>query len=343
MAINAPAQARSRTRNLQGTEKVAALLLAMGKPLAERLLPHFEPNELRAITRSAAELGPIPGSALESLIEEFAGQFSSGTNLLGSAREVEKLLSGVMPPEQIAEIMHDRRSSSDTSIWDRVSTVSESVFASYLLKEHPQTIALILSKVKPACAAKVMGQFPPKLRNEMMRRMLTSKPPVEAPLRIVEKTLHEDLLLNLARNTGADTHARLANIINKMEREHMDDVLQNLADVRPKSAEVLKDLLFTFDDIVNLSPRARTSLFDQVPTERVVLALKGTDEGIRNMILASLASRAKRIVENELANSEPALQRDVNEARRAIADMALDMAGRGEIDLSPSDEGEAVT
>ena len=98
--------------------------------------------------------------------------------------------------------------------------------ANYLLKEHPQTAALILSKVKPACAAKVMSQLPSNLRNDLMRRMLSLKPIVEEAMSIIEKTLHEDFMINFARNLGADTYARMADIINKMERGHMEDIAE---------------------------------------------------------------------------------------------------------------------
>jgi flagellar motor switch protein FliG len=119
----------------------------------------------------------------------------------------------------------------------------------------------------------------------------------------------------------------------------MEEVLQSLTEVRPKSAEILKGLLFTFDDIVGLTPRARTALFDQIPNDRVVLALKGTDDAFRSVILSSLASRVRRMVEHELNSREPASQRDVLDARRAITDLALEMAGRGEIEInSESDD-----
>ncbi len=325
---------------LRGTDKVAALLLAMGKPLASQLLKHFDPIELRQITRAATELGPLSPAAIEAVIEEFATEFSAGTGLLGTAREVEQLLSGVLPPEQIADIMSDVLGSSNQTMWERLSNVSETMFAAYLVKEHPQTAALILSKVSPACAAKVMGQLPRTVRNELMRRMFSMKPVMEPAMRLIESTLHEDLLLNLARKTGADAHARMADIINKMERDQMEDVLQSLAAERPKAAEVLKGLLFTFEDIVKLAPKARMVLFDQVSTERIVLALKGTDAAFRDFILSSLAARARRIVEAELTNGEPAPQREVAKARRAIADMALAMAERGEIELNAADEAE---
>lgn len=340
MVARTPVKANPGTKPLQGVDRVATLLLAMGKPAASRLLKHFNPEEIKLITRSAAELGPVSPGQLEALIDEFAAQFSNGASLFGTAGEVEKLLSGVLPPEQIAELMTDVLGNSNKSIWDRISTVSEGVLATYLMKEHPQTAALILSKVKPACAAKVMGHLPQDLRNGLMRRMLTFKPIVDETMRIIEKTIHEDFMINFSRNMGADTHAKMADIINKMERDHMEEVLSSLTEVRPKSAEILKGLLFTFDDIVNLAPRARTALFDQIPNDRVVLALKGTDEAFRNIILSSLASRVRRMVEHELNGKEPASQRDVLEARRAITDLALEMAGRGEIELNPENDGD---
>jgi flagellar motor switch protein FliG len=201
-------------------------------------------------------------------------------------------------------------------------------------------VALILSKVKPACAAKVMAQLPPPLRNGVMRRMLTFKPIVDATMKMIEQTIHEDFMINLARNAAADTRSRMADIINKMDRQGMEEVLDNLTQSRPKSAEILKSLLFTFDDIINLTPRARTTLFDQIPHEKVILALKGTTNPLRGVVLSALTSRARRLVEHELEGGEPVAQRDVLEARRSITDQALEMAARGEIELSATDSDD---
>jgi flagellar motor switch protein FliG len=327
---------------LDGPDKVAALLLAMGRPIAGKLLVHFAPNELKAVTRAAADLPAISPADLERIIEEFAQHFSEGASVQGTAAELEKLLSGVMSPEQVSDIMSDVLGSTNRSIWERMSSVSENVLAPYLLKEHSQIAALILSKVRPACAAKVMEQLPPNFRDDLMRRMLSLKPIVEEAMRIVEHTLHEDFMMNFARKMGADAYARMADIINKMERGHMEDALQSLTAARPKAAEVLKGLLFTFDDVVNLTPRARQAIFDQIPVDRVVTALKGTDQAFRELVLSSLALRTRRMVEHELGAGEPSPQREVLEARRAITDLALEMAGRGEIELTPENFDEPV-
>lgn len=341
MSLPATTRAPSKQRLADGPNKVAAILLALGRPLAGTLLEHFDPVDVRLITRRAAELGQITPHEIELLIEEFTQCFAEGTSLYGTANEVAKLLGDVLPPDQVAEIMSDVLGNSNRSIWERVSNGSETVLAGYLMKEHPQTIALVLSKVKPSCAAKVMAQLPQDLRNQLMRRMLSFKPMVDETMRIIERTLHEDFMVNLGRNMQEDTHSRMADIINKMERDHMEDVLQNLSNTRPKSADVLRGLLFTFEDIIKLQPRARMVVFDQVPTERIVLALKGTERDFRDAILSSLASRARRLVEAELSSSDPAPQRDVLDARRAIADLALEMAGRGEIDIG-NDQDDAA-
>ena len=342
MAFNSPANRGTDVRALRGTEKAAVLLLAMGRELSGGVLREFDPEEIKMVTRAAAELKPVSGTELEAIVEEFAQQFSQGADIYGTVGELEKLLNGVLPPDQISDIISEVLGNKTKSVWERISLVSESLLANYLQKEHPQTAALILSRVKPACAARVMSQLPSEMRHDLMRRMLSLKPVVEEAMSIIEKTMHEDFMINFARNLASDTYPRMADIINKMERTQMEESLKNLTESRPKSAEILKGMLFTFDDIINLTSKARMLIFDQIATDRVVTALKGSDASFRELILSSLASRTRRLVEHELASGVPTNQREILEARRAITDLALDMAGRGEIELNPDQEDQPV-
>jgi flagellar motor switch protein FliG len=327
---------------LQGPDRVAAILLTMGKTVASRLMKHFDPDEIKLITRSVADLPAVPGPQLRGLIEDFAIQFASGANLVGTASEVERLLTGVLPQEQIDEIMVDVLGNGDRSIWERISSVSEATLAGYITKEHPQIAALILSKVKSGTAAKIIGHFPPERRDAIFRRMLSLKPVVEETLRMLERTLHQEFTMNLAPNSGDDAQARIAEIINKLERDQMEQVLQSLATTRPKAAESLKSRMFTFEDIAKLSTKARTALFGKVPTDRVVMALRGASAELRELILGSLSSRVRKMIEQELSSAQPVPQREVNSARRTVTDMALEMAGRGEIEIAAGEEEEVM-
>ncbi|MGO8798200.1 MAG: flagellar motor switch protein FliG [Roseiarcus sp.] len=342
MAVNSTVRISTPTRNLKGSEKAAVLLLAMGKPVAGRLLKHFDPLELRKITLSAAELGAVQTPVLEALVEEFCAHFSNGVDLLGNAGEAEQLLTNAFPPEQVADILSDVLGSSQSSMWEKLVEIPEDVFAAYLLREHPQTAAFILSKVNTNFAARITSQLPRDVRNQVMRRMLALEPVDEAALRSVEGILQQDLLASAARLSSASPHSRLAEIINKLDPDQMEDVVQSLAATRPKEAEALRRMLFSFDDMLKLSAKARAIVFDKIPTERVVLALRGTEASFRDAVLSSLTSRARRLVESELDSGGDVPPREVAKARRMIADLVLEMAQRNEIELAPAAEAEAA-
>lgn len=319
-------------RALRGPEKVAVLLLAMETQLASSLLKQFSPEELRVITRCAADLGAIPIPSLERLIEEFAGRFSTGADLIGTAGEAEQLLAGALPPEDVSDIMADALGAANTSIWERLSGVPETALSAYLLNEHPQTAALILSKVTTASAAKVLSQMPSDVRNGLTRRMLGLKSVPERFIKLVEGVLQSDLI-QAGKSAASLAQTRMADIINRLDRDQVEELLGNLAAERPETAEILKGMLFTFEDIVKLGTKARLALFERVPAETVILALKGSEQELRDMVLSSLAARARRMVEQELQGGEASDARDIAAARRAIADMVLDLSERGLIDM----------
>ena len=329
-------------RMLNGPEKVAALLLTVDKDVAQRVLKHFDQSELRQITKFAAGLGAVPASTIETLIDDFTSRLESGGSALrGTAGEAEKLLSGVIPPEQIAEIMSDVLGSSNSAVWDRVSAAPEAAFIGYISKEHPQTAALTLSRIDPARAAKALSALPGEFRDDVMRRMLSSKAVADEALRLLETTLQEGLLKSSELAASAAKNAKLAAIINKMEREHAEGVLRSLSERRPRDAEALKGMLFNFEDITRLNVRARMILFDAIPADRVILALRGAETDVRDVVLAALSARTRRMVEAELSSGATPPRRDIMEARRVIADTVLKLAEQGKIDLSGAAEEAA--
>jgi flagellar motor switch protein FliG len=330
-------------KGMQGADRVAAILLTMGKSLSARLMKHFEPAEIKQITRSAADLKPVPAQHLSTLIEEFATQFAIGASLVSSPAEVQRMLDGVLPKEQIEEIMGEVAGLPDRSIWDRISAVNEAALASYLANEHPQTTALVLSRVNSATAAKVLARLPSDRRDGIVRRMLTVKPVVEETMRQLERVLQQEFSADVSGSGGGEGQARLAEIINKLDREQIDSILQALAATQPKAAEALKNQLFTFEDIAKLTQRARGSLFDKVPPDQMVTSLKGTEPEFREVILSSLSSRVRKMIEQELNNGQPMPARSVIEARRAVTDLALQLAARGEIEIRHDEEEELIS
>ena len=319
-------------RSFSGPEKVAALLLVMGKPLASRLLCHFEPGELKEITRSAAELGAVPIAVLEGLVEEFAGEFSTNIELRGTIDEAENLISGVLPPEQVKEIMSDVLGNSNATTWEKIASLPNDVLTAYLINQHPQVLTLALSKLDAGKAAAILELLPRQVRNAVTRRLLALGPVADAALRVIEARIKYDLILNPPAPVGAGT-ARMAGIINKMAPDQAEDVMKALEADRPEHAEALRAKLFSFDDLIKLPPATRQALFEKVPSDRIVLALATSDADFRANMLSSLTARARRLVENELSNAGTPPARDVAAARRFITDTLLDMADRGDVEL----------
>ena len=118
----------------------------------------------------------------------------------------------------------------------------------------------------------------------------------------------------------------------------MDSVLQSLFAHRPKEAEIVKGMLFTFEDIARITQEARLKLFDQVAPERLIVALKTCEPVLKDLILSSVAARSRRMIESELEAGPPTSQKDIRKTRRSIADLALEMADRGDIDIRARDE-----
>jgi flagellar motor switch protein FliG len=320
-------------RILSGPEKVAALLLTVERPMAEQILRRFETEEVREVARSAAELGRLSMAVLEDLVADFASHFSSAKEISGSAGEAVDLISGVLPPEQVAEIVSDLLGSSNESVWTRLEVFGDLELSTFVAGEHPQTAAIILNRLTPGKAGRVMGGMPADFRKRVVHRMLGIKPVSPLCMRLLEGGIQQDLLVQKRTSIAADPSIRFADMLNKMERREMDDMLNTISEARPELAEAIRGRLFSFEDVVTLSDAARAVIFDKVPTDRLIDALRGLGDDFCNTILSSLAARARRMVESELKAGGKINQKEVAAARRFIADMVLDLAEKGEIQL----------
>ena len=326
--------APSADRKLTGTEKAAALLLAVGKENASKILAQLDDEDIRVIARSASYLGAVSQTTLDSIAEEFVIKVTVDGGLRGSSEHVQRLLEEIMPQQQVRQIMADVRARMNEAVWPRLADLPAHVLAQFLNKEHPQVVTYILSKTSASLTAEVVAAFPTHLRNEVMRRMLTHKLVTQQSLRLLEQVLRDELLLKVAKTAGQDTHERVAKIVNKLGKKEMEEVLDSIGATRPKDAETVRGLLFTFDDIRKLPARTRVALFEAIEAERLVSALNGADDALKDFILSSVPSRTRRVIEQDLAAAPPLTEKEVEKARREIADFALQLADQGTISLA---------
>src|ERR1043165_5195963 len=162
--------------------------------------------------------GTVSSTLVERLFMEFASQLSSTGSIYGSYDSTEKLLIKMLPSDRVQTIMEEIRGPAGRTMWEKLGNVKEEVLASYLKNEYPQTVSVILSKVKPDHAARVLGYLPKDFALGVVSRMLSMEVVQKEVLDTVEQTLRAEFMSNLARTNRRDPHEAMAEIFNNLDR-----------------------------------------------------------------------------------------------------------------------------
>ncbi|MDQ8700169.1 FliG C-terminal domain-containing protein [Hyphomicrobium sp. LHD-15] len=327
---------------MSGTAKVAALLLAMNKQLAARVLKHFDEEQVKVVAQAANDLGKVPKETVDTIIEEFAYDIKNGADLTATNEKIQGLLEGVLSPDQIAALMAQTGTKSAHAVWQHLRKIPEMAMTQYLMKEHPQIIALVLSRAEATTSASLLKMLPRALSKDVVGRMLSLRPVRERPLVLLEISFLQDLLLNRRRDSDVPTHTRLAEVINKMDRKLMEECLQAVATYNEKDAELIRQQLFTFEDLIKLPKPSLVTVFDSIVPDLVIKALYGVPKPFQEHLLEAVPSRARRAIVVELTEGPPVRTRETLKAQRTIADIALELIERGVIETASEEEAEEI-
>ncbi|AZO11722.1 MULTISPECIES: flagellar motor switch protein FliG [unclassified Mesorhizobium] len=326
-------------------QKAAAILVAMGKPSASRLLKFFKQEELKALIEGARLLRTIPQNDLERIVAEFEAEFTEGAGLLDSADRMDTILNESLSPEEMSAIMGDRKfepvAEGPPPIWPDLEKLEPSRLGTYLAGEHAQTAAMVLSKLAPQAAANVLLTMEKPMRSQIIKRMVTMANIPDAATRIVENQLRASVL---SEKTTKDTSAgqeRVASLLNEMAKPELDELMQDLEEAGTPDLAGVKSRLFAFDDLPLLTQKARVLLFDGLSTELVTLALRGAPPALTESVLSAIGARSRRMIESELGQgSEGIALADIMAARKTIAVATVRLSREGAFEL-PSTQSPA--
>ena len=336
------ARAKEDYRSLSGPQKAAVLMMALGEESAAKLFSLMHEDEIKEVSSAMATLGPVSASIVERLCHEFASQMSAAGNLIGSFESTERLLAKTLPKDRVAQIMEEIRGPAGRTMWDKLGNVNEAVLANYLKNEYPQTVALVLSRVRADHAAKVLQLLPDAFAMEVVMRMLRMESVQTEVLEGVERTLRSEFMSNLARTQRRDAHEIMADIFNNLDRAAESRFLAALEERNREAAERIKSLMFTFDDLVRVNGAGIQLLLRAVEKEKLALALKGGSETIRDLFFKNLSERAGKMLREDIEALGPVRLKDVEEAQATIVATAKDLAASGQIMLSDGREEELV-
>jgi flagellar motor switch protein FliG len=315
-------------------EKAATLMMALGNSYGSDIWSQLSDEEVKELSTAMSNLGPIQALQVEQLFVEFASQVSSIGSLHGSFENTERLLAQVLPKDRAAQVMEEIRGPAGRTMWDKLGNVNEHVLAAYLKNEYPQTVAVVLNKIKPEHAARVLAVLPDDFGMEVVTRMLRMEAVQRDVLDKVESTLRTEFMSNLARTSRRDSHETLAEIFNYLDRQSEDRFLTELEDRNPDSAEKIRSLMFTFEDLIRLDPGAIQTLLRNIDKSRLAVALKGASEKMRDLFFRNMSERAAKILREDMATMGPVRLRDVDEAQSAMVAVAKQLADNGDIMLA---------
>jgi flagellar motor switch protein FliG len=318
-------------------QKAAAILVAMGKPAAGRLLKFFKQEELKSLIDAARMLRTIPQADLEKIVAEFEAEFTEGAGLLDSADKMDTLLNETLSPEEVSAIMEGRQKKPDAGplpVWPQVEKLDAARIGAFLAGEHPQTGALVLSRLSSPLAAQVLLTLEKPLRSEIMKRMVTMASAPQAAMRIVENQIRARLLDGMSGKDTSTGQARLASVLNEMDKAQLDEVIQDLEAAGTPDLAGVKARVFSFDDMHLLTQKARVLVFDGLSSDVVTLALRGAPEELTEAVLSSIGARTRRMIESELSmGSEGIPLADIMQARKTIASATVRLSREGAFEL----------
>ncbi len=320
---------------LSGPEKVAVVMLALGEDHT-RLWEALDEEEIREISQIMSGLGTVSSSAVEGLLMEFVSGMSGTGAIMGSFDQTQRLLSGFLPAEKVESLMDEIRGPAGRTMWDKLANVNEAVLANYLKNEYPQTVAVVLSKIKGEHAARVLSALPEDFALECVQRMLRMEPVQRDILDKIEQTLRTEFMSNLARTSKRDSHEMMAEVFNNFDRQTEARFLNALEERNRDAAERIRALMFVFEDLGKLDPGGIQTLLRAVAKEQLSVALKGASDTLREMFFSNMSERAAKIMREDMNSMGPVRLKDVDQAQQAMVLIAKTLAGKGEIMLAGS-------
>ncbi len=331
---NNAAAAVKPPRKLTSPEKAAIVLLIIGEKYGAPVWMGLDDEEIKIVSLAMAGLGNLEAKEVEDVLNEFVSKMSAGGAVTGSFDQTESLLAKLLPKDRALGIMEEIRGPAGRNMWQKLSNIQDQVLATYLKNEYPQTVAVILSKIKTDHAARVLGILPDDFALDVVQRMLKMEAVQKDVLDRIEETLRTEFIGNLATSHRRDAHELMAEIFNAFDRQTETRFLSQLDEKSRDSSTRIRSLMFTFDDLTKLDPASIQTLLRNTEKDALAIALKGATEPVREFFLSNMSKRAAANLIDDMGGMGPVRLKEVDEAQTGMVNKAKDLAARGEIMIS---------
>ncbi len=327
-------------------QKAAIVLYALGPNRAEEVFAQLDEKDHRAFARALHHMEPVTPEITEKVLYEFIGMFKSDGPIRGGSAEARRFLAQMLPGDSVDRLMSELEGRFDANVWERMSTASEQMLATYLKGEQMQTIAVVLSRIKAEKAARVLDFFPPERAKKIIFHMSRLGSIDVSVLEDVQQALRNDFLSVVMKQSSSRRPVDIiAAILNGMTSQRASDMIDYLHTVDEPTAEAVQRTMFTFNDfITRISPSDIQKIIKAAESGTLLRALKMAKERqpkVAEYFLANMSKRASEMLRDELDNMPPIRAKDAEQAQTEIIEMTRTMAKNGEIEISENNDPEA--
>jgi flagellar motor switch protein FliG len=329
-------------RSLTGTQKAAMMMMSISDENVTRLFSMMDDEEIKEISTAMSTLGRVDAECVERLFNEFNEEMSAAGVLVGSYNTTERLLQKALGRDRVNSIMDEIRGPAGRTTWDKLANVNEEMLASYLRHEYPQTIALIISKIKPDHAARVLTVLPDELSLEVINRMLVMDSVKKEVIEGIEKTLKHEFMSNIAKTQRRDSFEMMAEIFNNFDRNTEGKFMGALEQKDPDVAERIRNLMFTFEDLIKIDAAGIQTIMRNLDKDKLALAMKGASDTLKDLFFGNMSERAAKILREDMEAMGPVRLKDVDESQMYVVQVAKELATKGDIIIAEANGEEQL-
>ena len=320
---------------LNGTERAAVLLLSLGESQASEVLKHMGPKEVQRIGSAMATLKNVSRDSVSHVLENFVETVQQQTALgVGTEEYLRKVMVQALGEDKASGLMDRIMMGSSTKGLEALKWMDARAVAELIRLEHPQIQAIVLSYLDPDHAAEVLNFFSERVRPDVLLRIATLEGIQPQALKELDEIMERQFSgnQNVQSSTVGGVKAA-ANILNFVDTAIEGEVMEMIKDVDAELGQQIQDLMFVFDNLIEVDDRGMQQLLREVSSDTLILALKGADETMREKIFSNMSKRAAEIMRDDLENKGPVRLSEVESAQKEILAIARRMADSGEIAL----------
>ena len=330
----AEAMTQNAGTELKGPKKAAILLVALGSQASSKVFRKLAPDEVEILTREISALENVSSGVVEQVTQEFYQMVRAQEYIASGGMEyAEEVLEKALGSEKAMDVLQRVRRSMQVKGFNVLKEVDPNQLLSFIQKEHPQTIALVLTQIEPDQAASLIADLPVELQQEVLFRFATMDSVSQEMVKEVEQILESRIDFSQGGEKLGGVKPT-AEILNMLGRSAEKKILESIAGEEPELATEIKNLMFVFEDIVLLDDRSIQRVLKEIDTQDLTLALKAVSEDVKSRILQNMSQRAAEMVEEEMEFMGPVRLSEVEGAQRKIIEVILRLDEEGEIVIS---------